>query len=131
VTIVKNPLAHWAGSRWIAVVGALVGAAFFVQRLAATQDSVFRAFVAACAAALAIMVVAGTLQRFWGGSRLTDASGPGGWGIRFGAKGLDATTKAVAELNHRVDDQMKTLNDRLYDLEKVVFKNGSADADTE
>jgi len=72
------------------------------------------------------MVVAGVFQRFWGGSKLTDATGPGGWGIGFGF-----TKRALRELNHRVDDQMTTLNNRLYDLEKIVFKDGSTDADEE
>jgi hypothetical protein len=72
------------------------------------------------------MVVAGVFQRFWGGSKLTHATGPGGWGIGFGV-----AKKALTELNQRVDDQMTTLNERLYDLEKVVFKNDSTDADEE
>lgn len=122
---VSNPLPHWPTGRWIAVGGALVGAAFLVQRLVATQDSLLQAFLAACAAAFAIMAVAGVFQRFWGGSKLTDATAPGGWGI-----GFSTTQKALGELNLRVDEQMTTLNDRLYDLEKVVFKNGS-DADEE
>jgi len=46
-------------------------------------------------------------------------------------RGLGATTRAVTELNRRVDDHMTTLNERLYDLEKVVFKNGSTDANDE
>jgi len=101
-----------------------VGIAFFVQRLAATPDSLWRAFLAACAAAFAAMIVAGTFQRFWAGAKLTVATMPGGLGIGFGV-----AKKAIAELNRRVDDQMKTLNDRLYDLEIVVFKNDSTDTD--
>ena len=123
-----RPLSRWTGGRWIAACGLLVAAAFFVQRLAATGDSLLEAFLLSCGAALAFMVVAGTVHRFWGGSKLTNASGPGGWGIGFGAQGFGATRKAVAELNSRVDDQMKTLNERLYDLEKVVFKERPADA---
>ncbi len=95
-----------------------------MQRLAATEDSLLRAFLAGCAAAVAVMVVAGVVQRFWGGDKLADATAPGGWGI-----GFEAAEQAVAELNTRVDDQMTTLNDRLYDLEKVVFKDGATDAD--
>lgn len=119
-----TPPLQWPGGRWIAIAGALVGIAFFVQRLAATPDSLLRAFLAACAAAFATMILLGTFQRFWGGAKLTDATMPGGLGIGFGA-----TKRALAELNKRVDDQMKTLNGRLYDLEKVIFKNGSTEAD--
>ncbi len=108
------------------MAGVLVGIAFFVQRLAATQDSLLRAFLAGCGAAVAVMVVAGVVQRFWGGEKLADATAPGGWGI-----GFEAAEQAVAELNTRVDDQMTTLNDRLYDLEKVVFKDASTDAGDE
>jgi hypothetical protein len=123
---VPNPLPHWPGGRWIAVAGAVVGLAFFVQRLAATNDSLLRAFLAACGAAFAMMAAAGVFQRFWGGAKLTDATGPGGVGV-----GFEATQQALAELNTRVDDQMTTLNDRLYDLENAVFKNDSTDADGE
>jgi hypothetical protein len=123
---VRNLLPHWLVGRWIALGSALVGVAFFAQRLAATSDSLLRAFLAACGAAFAAMVVAGTFQRFWGGAQLTDATMPGGLGIGFGA-----TKKALAEINSRVTDQMGTLNDRLYDLEKVVFKNGSMDSSEE
>lgn len=106
--------------------GALTGAAFLVQRLVVTQDSLLRAFLGACGAAFAVMAVAGVFQRFWGGSKLTDATAPGGWGIGFGV-----AKKALGELNRRVNDQMTTLNERLYDLEKVVFKNGSTDEEEE
>jgi hypothetical protein len=123
---VADPLSSWSSGRWIAVGGTLVGTAFFVQRLAATPDSLLKAFLAACGAMFATMVVAGIFQRFWGGSMLTDATVPGGWGIGFGV-----AKKAIGELNLRVNEQMTTLNDRLYDLEKVVFKNGSTDADEE
>lgn len=72
------------------------------------------------------MIVGGTFQRFWGGAKLNDATMPGGFGIGFGA-----TKKVLGELNRRVTEQMDTLNDRLYDLEKVVFKNGPTDAGSE
>lgn len=121
-----NPLPQWPGGRWIAVAGVVVGIAFFVQRLAATDDSLLRAFLAGSGAAFAIMAAAGVFQRFWGGAKLTDATGPGGVGI-----GFEATQQALAELNTRVDDQMTTLNDRLYDLERVVFKNASTEANGE
>jgi len=114
------------GGRCIAAGSALVGVAIFIQRLAATPDSLLRAFLAACATTFAAMIVAGTFQRFWSGSKLTDATMPGGLGIGFGA-----TKNAITELNRRVDDQMKTLNDRLYDLEKVVFRTDSTEADEE
>jgi hypothetical protein len=100
----------------------VIGIAFFVQRLAFTDDSLLRAFLAGCGAAFAIMAAAGVFQRFWGGAKLKEATGPGGVGI-----GFEATQQALAELNTRVDDQMTTLNDRLYDLERVVFKNASTD----
>jgi len=61
---VSNPLSSWPSGRWIAVGGALVGTAFFVQRLAATPDSLLTAFLAGCGAMFATMVVAGIFQRF-------------------------------------------------------------------
>lgn len=124
-----NPLPHWPGGRWIALAGALVGTAFFVQRLAATDDSLLRAFLSGCGAAFAIMASAGVFQRFWGGAKLKDATGPGGVGVGF--ETAQAAQQALAELNTRVDDQMTTLNDRLYDLEKVVFKDASTDTNEE
>jgi hypothetical protein len=40
---------------------------------------------------------------------------------------VEKTEMAVSEINARVNEQMTAINDRLYDLEKVVFKDGEAD----
>lgn len=99
-----------------------IGAAFFVGLLI-DGDSLFSAFWMGCVAAFAAMALSATAKGLWEGQEVESAQGPGGWGVKF----FGATRRTVRLLSERVADQMTTVNQRLYELEKAVFKGSDED----
>jgi hypothetical protein len=119
----------WPFGRWIVIVGTIVGLAFLAAGLLLAHERAFAAFLEGGAAALLAMGLLSVGQRFWGGAKVASANAAG-VGLKFEEATGDAVEKAekaVSEVNTRVSDQMTTVNDRLYDLEKVVLKEDDAD----
>src|SRR5437764_460960 len=112
---------EWPNGRWIALGGVIVGAVFVAIEVA-VGASASKVFFTGAGTAFAFMLVAGTFQRFWGGDKLDEAK-MGGMSLSF----FGTTKRALGQLNDRVTNQMETINDRLYDLEKAVFKDGKDD----
>jgi hypothetical protein len=66
------------------------------------------------------MVVFGVGERFWSGRKVKQAGvNPGGAEVTF----EDQISTAVSEVNERMNDHTKVINERLFDLEKAVFKD--------
>jgi hypothetical protein len=115
---------HWIrnltflkGSRWLVVSAGVIAAAFFVGGLLSSA-SIFRSFVMGGLSALIVMGVGGLAQGLWQGGAVEEVEG-GGWRVRLAR----ATRKPLRTLERRVDTQMEQVNDRLFDLERAVFKD--------
>jgi hypothetical protein len=93
-----------------------VGLAFFVGGLF-SDDSIFRSFVMGGVGAIVVMGVGGLAQGLWRGGEVEEVEG-GGWRVRLAR----ATVRPLRTLERRVDSQMSQVNDRLFDLERAVFK---------
>lgn len=109
--------------RWFVVTGTLVGLATFGITL--TLWNVYWALMAALGATFVWMNVLGTAERYWANQKVAQAQTPGGGGVGF----QDDLRETLEQLNQRVTAQMEDVNKRLYDLEKVVFKEGVGDDD--
>jgi hypothetical protein len=104
--------------------GLAVGIAFFAGQLL-SDDAAFTAFWKGSVAAFAVMVLAGVAQSLWRGREVSGAQGPGGMGLQF----FGATRRTLGLLEERVASQMELINQRLYDLEKAVFKGSPDDSE--
>ena len=113
-------LSFLKGSRWLVVAAGLVAMAFFVGGLISSA-SLFRSLVMGGVSALILMGVGGLAQSLWKGGQVEEVEG-GGWRVRLG----EATRRPIRTLERRVDTQMRQINDRLFDLERAVFKDCSA-----
>jgi len=79
--------------------------------------------------ALFTIVLLSVAKRVWRGDDVASADA-GGVGVKFGeatGEAVGEVETVVREINARVSEQMTTINDRLYDLEKVVFKDDDPD----
>jgi hypothetical protein len=117
-----------AFGRWIVLGGTLAGIALAGGESAVATQA-YTVIWRACVVALLVMALGGVAQRFWNGDKLANADA-GGVGVGFDAATEDAVEKietVVTKVNDRVNDQMLAINDRLYDLEKIVFKDDKAD----
>jgi len=120
---------RWPFGRWIVVAGIVVGLGFLAGGLLLAHEKAIVAFGEGGGAALLTMGLLGIAQRFWRGDKVTGADA-GGIGVKFGeatGEAVEKVEKVVGEVNTRVSEQMTTVNDRLYDLEKVVLKEDNAD----
>jgi type VI protein secretion system component VasK len=110
------------------IVATAVTAAAFLYVLLHRHDDAYAAFTRALLAGGSTMVVLGVAERFWRGAKVKKAgmseTGPI---LEF----EDHIARAVAEINERMNEQIATINDRLFDVEKVVFKEADDDADVE
>jgi len=105
------------GSRWLVVSAGVVAVAFFVGGLLGSA-SLFRSFLMGGVSALIVMGVGGLAEGLWQGGYIEEVEG-GGWRVRLAR----ATRRPLRTLERRVDTQMKQVNDRLFDLERAVFKD--------
>jgi hypothetical protein len=62
------------------------------------------------------MVLGGTAERFWNRAKVSEVSGPGGWGMKFAR----ATRKSLEVAVEGVLAQMDAVNARLLSLEEDV-----------
>ena len=103
------------------IFGGAIGVAAFVYVLLHRHADAYTAVTRALVAAVLAMVVLGVAERFWRGAKIKkaglDGSGPS---VEF----EDHIARAVDQVNERMNDHVRTINDRLYDIEKVLFKNG-------
>ncbi len=108
--------------RVIVVVGVLVGVLAFCYLLAHEDADLWSAFMKACAADVATMVLLGIAERFWRNKKVKEAGidPSGGANVTF----EDEISAAVAQVNEGVTQHVGTINERLYDLERAVFKTG-------
>jgi hypothetical protein len=103
------------------VIAGVSAIAAFLYVLLYRHDDAYASFTRALVAGALVMAVLGAGERFWRGVKVKRAGmGDGGPSIEF----EDHIAKAVAQVNERMNDQIDAINDRLYDLEKVVFKEG-------
>src|SRR5438034_2393320 len=110
--------------RAMVVIAAITGLLFFILGVVG-DDSLFRAFGKGALSAFAVMVLGGTARRFWRGSTVESAQGPGGWGLNFAR----ATLRPLLTLERRVDQQMAAVNERLTAIEEeVTILRGTAPA---
>ncbi len=100
-----------------------IAIAFFVGGLLASA-SIFSSFVAGGVSAMIVMGVGGLAQGLWRGQEVEEVEG-GGWRVRL----AQATRRPLRTLEQRVDSQMQHVNDRLFDLERAVFKDQAGEAD--
>lgn len=121
----REKLRTWPYGRWVVVIATTLGVALLVVDLL-DAERVALAFAEGAGVAFGVMVLAALGQRLWEGARATSAQAPGGWGIGFGP-----TKRVVGQLNERITSQMGTINQRIYDLEKVVFKEPNQPAEGE
>lgn len=123
-------LRHWPGSRWAVLAGAAVTLSLFAQQLSATNASFYAAFMKSVGGGLLVLAVVSVAKQLWHGADVNQLGVPGGpqVGIKETA---DATEETVETLNRRITSQMDDVNQRLYDLEKSVFKDGMLGTDQE
>jgi hypothetical protein len=112
-----------AGSRWLVVLAGCVAAGFFFGGLL-SSTSLFRSFVMGGVSALIVMGVGGLAEGLWRGGKVEEVEG-GGWRVRIAR----ATLRPLRTLERRVDTQMRQVNDRLFDLERAVFKDQTDETD--
>jgi hypothetical protein len=102
--------------RLLVLAAAAVGVFFIVFRMLADDRSFYRAFLEGSAASFATLVVVGTGERFWNRAKIEEATGPGGWGVKF----TRATTRSLRVAVDGLLNQMNTINERLLNLEEDV-----------
>jgi hypothetical protein len=103
------------------IVGGTVGVAAFIYVLLQRHEDAYAALTRALVATGLTMVVLGVADRFWRGAKVKKAGLDGtGPSVEF----QDHIARAVDEMNERMSDHVSTINDRLYDIEKALFKNG-------
>lgn len=100
----------------LVLAAAAVGIFFLFFRMLAEERSVYRAFLEGSAASFVTLVVVGTGERFWNRARIEEATGPGGWGVKF----TRATTRSLRVAVDGLLSQMDTVNERLLNLEEDV-----------
>jgi hypothetical protein len=100
----------------LVLVAAAVGIFFLLFRALAEDRSFYRAFLEGSAASFATLVVIGAGERFWNRAKIEEATGPGGWGVKF----TRATTKSLRVAVDGLLNQMDTVNERLLNLEEDV-----------
>jgi hypothetical protein len=114
--------------RSIAAIAAASAVSAFLYVVLHRHDDAYTAFTRALLAAALVMAVLGAGERFWRGATVKRAGLDGGGpSIEF----EDQISKAVAQVNDRMNDQVDSINNRLYDLERTVFKEDDQQADRE
>jgi len=113
------------GRRWLVILAGVTALAFFVGELL-SDVSIFRSFGMGGVSALIVMGVGGLAEGLWQGGEVEEVEG-GGWRVRLAR----ATVRPLRTLERRVDSQMQQVNDRLFDLERAVFKDGERDTEKE
>jgi hypothetical protein len=103
--------------RWLVTSAGVIAIAFFAGGLL-SSESIFRSFVMGGVSALIVMGVGGLAEGLWRGGEVEEVEG-GGWRVRLAR----ATLRPLRVLERRVDSQMEQINDRLFDLERAVFKD--------
>lgn len=101
-------------------IAVVLAVALFVYLVAAEEADLWNAFMKAVGAGLLTMVAIGTGERFWRNKKVKEAGldPAGGASVTF----EDEIAKAVELVNHSVTEHVGTINRRLYDLERAVFK---------
>lgn len=125
---IKQQLSALAGTRWVVVAGASAAVGVFVASLVGGTRLV-PAFFLALAANGAVIGIAGISRQVWKGAEVSSAPIPGGGGLDVDTVGT--VQQGLADLNKRADTHTETVNKRLYDLEKRVFKRSSEGNDEE
>jgi hypothetical protein len=105
----------------LVVFALLVGIAFFAGSL--SSASIFDSFVRGGVSTLIVLGVGGLARSMLRGGEVEELAAPGGWRVKL----AQATRRPLRTLERRVDTQMQQVNDRLYDLETRVFKDGGED----
>lgn len=116
---VKQQLSQLVGTRWLVVAGILAAVGVFVASLLGGYRFV-PAFFLALAANGIVIGLAGASRLVWKGSEISSAPIPGGGALDVDA--VKTVQTGLGDLNRRVDAHTETVNKRLYDLEKRVFK---------
>jgi hypothetical protein len=114
--------------RWIVIFAGSVGLGYLAVQLV-DGGAFFGSFMRAACVAFALMVLLSFGHSIARGGEFeeVEASASG-----FRAKlrePLTRTRRAVGVLEQRVSSQMTTVNKRLYDLEKAVFKHDGSGTD--
>ena len=125
---IKQQLSALAGTRWVVVAGGLAAIGVLAASLIGGTRLV-PAFFLAVAAAGAVIGLAGVSRQIWRGAEVTSAPIPGGGALDVEA--VETVQQSLTDLNKRVDAHTETVNNRLYDLEKRVFKGSSKGNDEE
>ena len=104
--------------RVIAAVGLAIGAFFFVQ-VAVGPESMWRAYMQACGAAFATLLVAGVAHGLWGGKEIEEAGVPGAGSVKL-SDAARAAKRPILVTNRRVSRQMEELSERILAVEEAV-----------
>jgi hypothetical protein len=122
----KQQLSALTGTQWIVAAGIIAGLAVLSASLANGATFV-TSFFLALVADVSVIGLAGVSRRMWQGAEVSGVSGPAGTGLDLEA--AQTVQKGLEDLNKRVDAHTETVNKRLYDLEKTVFKGANEGTD--
>jgi hypothetical protein len=126
LTRLTQQLSALAGTRWVVVAGIVAALAVLTASLVSGATFV-TSFFLALAADLSVIGLAGASRRIWQGAEVSGVAGPGGTGLDLEA--AQTVQKGLDDLNKRADAHTETVNKRLYDLEKSVFKEANEGTD--
>ena len=123
---IKKQLGELAGTRWLVVLGVAALIAVFVTALF-WELSPVAAFFLALGAYATVVGLAGVSRRIWKGEEVKSAPVPGGGALDVEA--VETVQQGLTDLNKRVDAHIETVNKRLYDLDRAVFKRFDGEND--
>lgn len=112
--------------RVFVVLGAFTGAAVAVTGIVGGWNPA-PSLLAGLAAAYVAMNLFGTAERYWANRKVESSGMPGAGSVAF----REEVVSTADQLNERMTDQMKDINQRLYDLEKQVFKRNNPGSEEE
>lgn len=105
------------GGKVIALLGAIVSVGVAIAGIVDGWNPA-ASVLAGLVSGFVAMNFLGTAERYWSGRKVKSSGIPGGGNVNF----KEEVATATAELNRRVTDQMQDVNQRLYDLEREIFK---------
>ncbi len=123
---ITDQLKQLAGTRWIVVLG-ILAAIFVLVAAILAETKLIPAFFLALGANATVVGLAGVSRRIWQGAEVSSAPVPGGGALDVEA--AESVQQGLTDLNKRVDAHIETVNKRLYDLDKRVFKGSDEEND--
>jgi hypothetical protein len=111
----------------VVTLAALIGTGYLVVQLI-HGESFFDSFIRGCVLSFVLMIVLSLGHSLASGGQIEEAEAGASWRVKL-REPLTRTKRALGLLENRVSDQMTTVNQRLYELEKAVFKQDGSGTD--